>query len=566
MRLFAHLAEELESRPADGDRVAALARYLHAVGRPAGALAGDWLVVAANPARPARLSSSVLAEAARRLVEQAGTPPWLFEVGRAAATEAAEAIALLLPWPAGAPDTASRPALADWLACWRAAAAQPAAVRAEAVVAAIARLDDPLARRWAVRAACGQARPIVTEWQWQRAWAQAFAVEPRAIAWHWHRSDGRLLADAGTADGPMPLPFAALDPAPDAAHTELLAAWRSGDVHAEPRWAGARVQVVRRGADVAVWQRAGPLLNAALPAALLAAERWPDGLVVEAVLLARSAGRDVPLFLPRKSSDPAVTWHLALVDWHRWPGHDDADADIVQRRARLHARWPAPDAAALRATLPEVFTSPWLPPPEPVASAAGELAALAGAPGAEGWSGLGRPPPPTAQAWTVRPVLRRVRAVLQYVPGEALAATAAAASALAWGDCGFALWSRAPRSPQEQAAAMTAAMAGEFLPPPDDAPQLAGLRLLPIARLPIALPDDELQRLHAWLRVNAGQRFGGVHAVAPALVFELGFTALRESRRHKSGVVVECARVLGWLADAPPGAAQRIDELGACSP
>jgi DNA ligase-1 len=332
-------------------------------------------------------------------------------------------------------------------------------------------------------------------------------------------------------------------------------------LHAEPRWRGVRVQVVRRGADVAVWQRAGPLLNAVLPAALLEPGRWPDGAVIEAVLLAWSGGRGVPLadaLAPARKPLAGPTLHLALVDWHRWPPHDDPDLDLALRRAGLHARWPAPEFASMLESLPDVFTSPLLPHP----GATSDLAALAISLQSAGWSGLvlrGRAAP---QAWVVRPALQRVHAVLQYVPSDALGAAAGAASALGLLDCGFAVWSRAPRSPEEQAAAMTAAMAGEFLPPPVDAPDVAGLRLLPLVRVAIELPNDELQRLHAWLRANAGQRFGGVHAVAPALVFELGFAGLRSSRRHKSGVVVEGARVLRWLADAPPGAAHRLADLG----
>jgi hypothetical protein len=149
--------------------------------------------------------------------------------------------------------------------------------------------------------------------------------------------------------------------------------------------------------------------------------------------------------------------------------------------------------------------------------------------------------------------------VLQYVPGDALAAGAPAARALAFVDCGFALWNRAPRSGDEQREAMTAAMAGQFLPPP--APDVEGLRLLPLARLPLALPEDELLRVHAWLRANVGLRFGGVHAVAPALVFELGFAEARASRRHKIGATLAGARVLRWLQDAPPGGAQLSADL-----
>jgi hypothetical protein len=161
----------------------------------------------------------------------------------------------------------------------------------------------------------------------------------------------------------------------------------------------------------------------------------------------------------------------------------------------------------------------------------------------------------------VRAGLHRIRAVLQYVPGEVLAADPAAARALAFVACGFALWSRAPISDDEQGAAMTAAMSGQFLPPPEHAPALDGLRLLPLARLPIALPDDDLLRLHTWLRAHVGQRFGGVHAVAPVLVFELGFAEARPSTRHRIGATLASARVLRWCHDAPAGGAQRAADL-----
>jgi len=104
-------------------------------------------------------------------------------------------------------------------------------------------------------------------------------------------------------------------------------------------------------------------------------------------------------------------------------------------------------------------------------------------------------------------------------------------------------------------------MTGEFLPPPDDLPGLPALRLLPLARLPLALPNEELQRLHAWARANAGQRFGGVHAIAPVQVFEIGFARVRESRRHRLGALDADARVLRWIAAAPPGAAQLAEDL-----
>jgi DNA ligase 1 len=375
------------------------------------------------------------------------------------------------------------------------------------------------------------------------------------VAWWWHRQRDTLLLDTPPASVPRPREFAPLPEASPGQHGDLLDAWRRGDLHAEPRGSGVRVHVVRRGDDVAVWQRGGGLLNARLPADWLAPLQWPDGGAIEAVLLAWHAGRVAALdaaWPPRKrGAEPTATLHLALVDWR-----DDA-AQGQRRRARLLARWPAPALTGLDAP-PPIFTMPELSPPDAGVTA---LAAHADAARAAGWSGLVLRRRVADDVWVVRAAVHRVRAVLQYVPGDALGAGAAAARALAFVECGFALWNRLPRSGDEQRAAMTAAMSGQFLAPPADAPDVEGLRLLPLARLPIALPDDELPRLHAWLRSNVGLRFGGVHAVAPVLVFELGFAEARPSRRHKIGATLAGARVLRWLHDAPPGGAQLAADL-----
>jgi DNA ligase-1 len=551
MRALAVLTEELESRPGDADRVDALARHLRAVGRHAGALAGEWLVAGARTARPVRLTQAALAEAARALAVRHGMAAWLFDVGQASSVEAAEAIAMLLPWPDGLPSEASRPALADWLVDWAAAASEPTATRALAIAAAIARLDDAIARRWAVRAVCGLAKAVVDEWQWQRAWALAFDVDAQAVAWWWHRRRDGLLLGAPVAGVPRAHTFAVLEDAEESCHDALLAAWRGGELHAEPRWNGVRVHIVRRGADVAVWQRDGRLLNARLPPAWLEPERWPEQGVLEAVLLACVAGRVVALAeaaAPRKKGTaPGSSLHLVLVDWH---GAAQAPGP---RRAQLLARWPAP---AEPGALPAIFTTPGLPASDEI-----DLARRADAARADGWSGLVLRHATSSEAWVVRAAVHRIRAVLQYVPGDALAASATAALALAFVDCGFALWNRVPRSEEEQRAAMTASMSGEFIAPPPDAPAEEALRLLPLARLPLALPDDELLRLHAWLRANVGQRFGGVHAVVPALVFELGFVEARPSGRHKIGATLAGARVLRWVHDAPAGGAQLAGDL-----
>ena len=594
MRTLALLAEELESRPADRDRVAALERYLRLVGPDTGALAADCLL--GSPARapasaPARVSQAALLAAAAALAEAAGMPAWLFDAGRAASTEQAEAIALLLPWPEPPMSVDGvRATPADWLAAWRRAAGAGPGERATAIAAAIARLDDAPARRWAVRAACGLLRPLVDDWQWQRAWARAYGLDPHRLAWAWHVLGARehLRPDAAALRAAAPLPhgFTTLDEAPEYAHAGLLAHWRGAALSAEPRWRGLRVQVVRNGDALAVWPRAGGLLNARLPAALVEPARWPDASVIEAVLIARSEAGAAPVAdalsaLPARaaarsgsrsglrSTTAVPTLHLVLTDWLRLDGVAGHELAPAARRARLDGRWPAWRPAA-EAAAPAVFTTPTLEPPATLAAHghASDLAAIASAGAELGWGGLVLRPAVARDDLVHGPVVvrasvRRLRAVLQYVPAEALGASAAAAAALAGAECGFALWSRAPLSDDERERAMGAALAGEFLAPPEVAPALGGLRLLPLARLPIALPDAELHQLHAWLRGHAGARFGGVHAVMPALVFEIGFTQSRASRRHKLGAVIDGARVLRWLRDAAPGDAQLAADLGA---
>jgi len=592
MRRFVLLCEELESRPDEADRVAALARYLREVGRAAGAVASEWVLHLSEgrlARRPARVPLAALALAAREVAATAGVPGWLFDAGRAAVPETAEAIALLLPWP----EAPWRPGLEEWLDVWREAIVRAAPEeRGQAVAWTVARLDDPLSRRWAVRAACGLARPLVDEGAWLRAWSAAFGEDLHALAWRWHalgRRRAMAVAAAAWEDAvPRPRPFVApvqVEARASERHAALLADVAAEELWLEPQWSGLRVQVVRRDAEVAVWLDDGALLNARLPADLLDPGPWPDPCAIEGVLIGWQAGRVVSPWIAAARAKgerarsvaalPPASLHLVLTDWHRWAA-DDAEAwTSHDRRERLHRRWPA-GMPGLDVPPPAVFTTPTLPPParwEPGPGGAAPLAALAarGQDGARGaWSGLllrrrgARGPHAPEAAWSVRAEPRSVRAVLQYVPGEALGATAAAA--LAFAPCGFAVWNRTPRSVDEREAAMAASMRGEVPVADEDARSDEALRLLPLARLPIALPEQELQAIHAWLREHAGQRFGGVHAVAPVLVFEIAFARLHASRRHRLGAVLEEARVVRWLPDAEPGGADRAADLGVSSP
>jgi hypothetical protein len=255
----------------------------------------------------------------------------------------------------------------------------------------------------------------------------------------------------------------------------------------------------------------------------------------------------------------ATSLHLVLTDWHRWEEHDASAWPLAVRRARLRARWPTFEWQEKGTVPPPVFvTLDAAPSRAPVRFWNGHLLRATGPRDAPDTDVVGHLPAPR----------KRLRAVLQYVPADALAVAGRAALGLQ--PCGFALWTRTPRSARERAAGLAFSLAPLTEPDPDVAASLpaaavdAAARLVPLARLALDLPDERLAHLHAWVRMHAGPRFGTSNTVLPALVFELSYDAAHPSRRHRAGWILEDARVEDWLEDAAAGAADelaRLDEV-----
>lgn len=87
-----------------------------------------------------------------------------------------------------------------------------------------------------------------------------------------------------------------------------------------------------------------------------------------------------------------------------------------------------------------------------------------------------------------------------------------------------------------------------------------GPELVPIARVAVQLPSEQQQALLRWIRQHATERFGPVRVVPPAQVFTLRFQAVRPSRRHKAGLVLEQPEIEAWRQEWPLAA---VDELRA---
>ena len=88
-----------------------------------------------------------------------------------------------------------------------------------------------------------------------------------------------------------------------------------------------------------------------------------------------------------------------------------------------------------------------------------------------------------------------------------------------------------------------------------------GNTLVPFAKAYSGLTDKEFREITAWVRRNTKERFGPVHSVEPAHVFEIAFEGIRASNRHKSGVALRFPRISRWRKDKPIREANTLEEL-----
>ena len=303
----------------------------------------------------------------------------------------------------------------------------------------------------------------------------------------------------------------------------------------EWKWDGIRAQLVRRGGQVHLWSRGEELITPRFPEIAAAANRLPDGTVLDAEVLAFKDG--MPLLfsalqqrigrqkqLERLMRDVPVV--LMVYDILEWQGRDIRERPLVERRHLLEhvlsdvqpTADAASDAGILRASEPVVAAS-W-----------DELAAWRATSRerhVEGFMlkrltssyGVGRKRGDWWK-WKIEP--HTVDAVLIYAqPGSGKRASLLT-------DYTFGVWH-------------------------DGA-------LVPIAKAYSGLSNEEIAELDRWIRQHTIERFGPVRHVEPVHVFELGFEAIAASSRHKSGVAVRFPRMLRWRKDKPAAEADTFDD------
>jgi DNA ligase-1 len=85
--------------------------------------------------------------------------------------------------------------------------------------------------------------------------------------------------------------------------------------------------------------------------------------------------------------------------------------------------------------------------------------------------------------------------------------------------------------------------------------------LVPVGKAYFGFTDEELVEIDRWVRSNTVESFGPVRAVAPRLVFEVAFDAVRPSTRHKSGLAMRFPRIHRIRWEKPAAEADRLETL-----
>jgi len=299
----------------------------------------------------------------------------------------------------------------------------------------------------------------------------------------------------------------------------------------EWKWDGIRAQLIRRACKTLLWSRGDEMVASAFPEIIHAAHIIPEGTVIDGEILAWEPGDTKPLpftrlqrRLNRQGVDlsfwPEVPVTFAAFDLLESDGKDLRHLPLVDRRKMLDQllEWDKakPD---LRFSLPQDWCD-WKQAEEAM-SHSREL-------GVEGV------------------MLKRLDST--YKAGRPTG-----------------LWWKLKVQPYTVDAVMIAAQSGHgrragLLTDYTFAVWDAG-QLVPVAKAYSGLTDKEISEVDRFARTHTLARHGPVHSVEPTRVFEIGFEAIQESTRHKSGVALRFPRILRIRDDKKAEEADQLETL-----
>jgi DNA ligase-1 len=321
-----------------------------------------------------------------------------------------------------------------------------------------------------------------------------------------------LSTDTRDTDISRPYPFYLAYPLDqDVADLGAIADWQ-----AEWKWDGIRAQVINRKDRVFIWSRGEELVTDKFPEIVQAAERLPDGTVLDGEILAWQNGRplnfsELQRRIGRKNIGSKLLKEVPVIlmayDILEADGNDVRDRALTQRfEALTRTLADLPQERILK--ISPVTGGSW----QQLAKAREQARSR----GVEGLMlkrlsspyRVGRPRGDWWK-WKVDPLM--IDAVLLY------AQRGHGRRSGLYTDYTFAVWDKD--------------------------------QLVPFAKAYSGLTDAEIRQVDRFVRTHTLERFGPVRSVEPQLVFEIAFEDIRQSSRHKSGIAVRFPRISRWRTD-----------------
>ncbi|HVJ38429.1 MAG TPA: ATP-dependent DNA ligase [Stenotrophomonas sp.] len=531
MKRFAALFRELDRSTGTGDKRAALVAYFRDA--PPADAAWALYLLSGGKITSARQRIASTGELREWITATAGIADWLVADSYDHVGDLAETLALLLDDP---PGTSEDVALSTWIEQRLLPVANaPVEVR-RAVVEAAWRTLDFEQRLLFNKLLTGALRVGVSQRLVQQALAELSGLDIARIAQRmlgsWAPTPAFLAdllsPDELESDRQQPYPFFLASPL-EGSHEALgdIAHWVL-----EWKWDGIRLQLIRRGEEVALWSRGEERLDGRFPEIERAAAALPPGTVIDGELLAWRIDQPQPLpfaalqtriqrLRPGPKTLAEAPARVIAYDLLELAGEDLRERPLRERRALLEG---------VLATLgdPHLVASPLVQANDWEEAATQRLEARER--GVEGLM-LKRADSPYRAGrrrgdwwkWKIDPLT--IDAVLIYAQaGHGRRSTL-------YTDYTFGLWHEGA--------------------------------LVPVAKAYSGLDDREILDLDRWIRAHTTERFGPVRAVTPEHVFELGFEAVNASKRHKSGIAVRFPRILRWRHDKRPPEADTLSALQA---
>jgi len=527
MRRFAALFTVLDETTKTTAKVAALADYF----RQASAADSAWAVYFLSGRKLKRLVPTVRLR--QWAAEAAELPQWLFDESYDSVGDLAETMSLIVP-PGN--DSSLR-SLADWIENHLIVLATLSAADQREAMQQIWN-ETSFAERFVVmKLVTGAFRVGVSGALVIRGLAAATGT-PAEVLTHRLMGDWQPTADFfrqvvnpddrdTVISRPYPFCLAhALDPVqgPEILGdpSEFLIEWK---------WDGIRGQLIRRAGTTFIWSRGEELMENRWPEIEVAAERLPDGVVLDGEILAVAADATLLPFaqlqrrINRKTVGKKLLAEVPVVfqafDLLEYEGRDIRHWPTERRREQLESLILTIGLAAIDITQLHRGQT-WT-----------DFASIRQQSRAQQSEGLMLKRRDAAYGvgrsrgiwwkWKVDPMT--IDAVLIY------AQKGHGKRASLYTDYTFAVWD--------------------------------GDELVPVAKAYSGLTDAEIRKVDLFIKNNTRERFGPVRSVKPELVMEIAFEGMQESSRHKSGIAVRFPRIVRIRSDKKPEDADRLDEIKA---